>query len=110
MRIVNLPNDHVMRSLGFTDHVPAQWYLCKSVGPATTLNISINKKTHVWTEEVLNEYFLQTEYYGVLPEPLRSIIKNGVDREIEVLNKNGFDIFFDHSQYGWSDHKETQTH
>lgn len=94
--------DHEMRALGFTDRVSGVWYFCAPVGPAETLNVSIIKKTGVWTEDVLDEYFGQPAYYGVMREPYRTEVRNKIDQRVRKLQEAGLNVSVDHREYGIS--------
>lgn len=91
-----------MRTLGFTDRVSSCWYLCVPVGPAETLNITILKKTGEWTENVLDEYFGQPAYYGIMREPYRTEIHNAVNQQVQKLQEAGLTVSVDHQEYGRS--------
>lgn len=93
------------RKMGFTDHVPETWYLCKPVGEYTTLNVTIDKETGRIDAEVLNEHFLQPEYYGNMKEPYRSALKWAIDVELHELALKGLDVPFNHSEYGFKEEK-----
>lgn len=93
--------DAEMRALGFTDHREDHWYYCARVDSDTTLNISIDKGTGAWTEDVLDEYFGQPEYYGNMIEPFRTKIRDNVDREVARLNAAGIAVAVDHREYGF---------
>lgn len=100
MPVTSLLSDPKMRQLGFTDHVKSNWYLCTEVGAMMTLNITINKRTGEWREDVLDEYFGQPAYYGLLREPLRSDTVRKTESELERLNAAGLVLTVDHVQYG----------
>ncbi|MFE6967143.1 hypothetical protein ACFVAJ_18665 [Agromyces sp. NPDC057679] len=89
-----------MRELGFTDHRETHWYLCRRVGDATTLNVSISKANGSWTEDVLDEYFGQPAYYGRMRSPYREQVIAKVNAEIELLRDAGLDVRIDHRLYG----------
>jgi hypothetical protein len=91
-----------MRKLGFTDRTKDNWYFCAGVDSDTTLNISINKETGVYTEYVLNEFGGQPEYYGRMKEPFRSRIHDAIEKHLAKLNAAGLDVHVDHSLYGYS--------
>lgn len=67
---VNILSDAEMRALGFTDHVPEKWYLCRRVSEHgdITLNLTIAKNGSDWMLDVLDENFLQPYDYQWLLE------------------------------------------
>lgn len=67
---VNILPDAEMRALGFTDHVPEKWYLCRRVSERgdITLNLTIAKNGSDWMLDVLDENFLQPYDYQWLLE------------------------------------------
>lgn len=95
-----LLTDPTMRKLGFTDHVKSCWYLCVDLGSMMTLNITIDKRSGSWTEAVLDEYFGQPAYYGLLREPLRSTTAERIEAEIARLNEAGLNLAVTHEEYG----------
>jgi hypothetical protein len=94
-----LPNEQ-MRYLGFTDHVAENWYWCRRVDSDTTLNFRINKETGLYTEDVLNEFSGQPEYYGHMVHKYRDIIKDTIDFHLKELNQAGLTLSVDHKLYG----------
>lgn len=92
--------DAAMRALGFTDHRPDHWYLCKRVGSYETLNITIDKATGDYDELVMDENFGQPAYYGNMVEPYRSQYRDAVDEHLETLNAAGLTVTVDHRLYG----------
>lgn len=103
MTTTTLLPDAEMRALGFTDRREGYWYYCARVDSDTTLNISINKATGVWTEGVLNEHFGQPEHYGHMVEPYRTKIRDNVDQEIARLDAAGLQVAVDHREYGFEE-------
>lgn len=98
-------DDATMRSLGFTDHRPDYWYLCRRVdnNGHVTLNITIQKETGYYTELVMNEDFGQPEYYGRMKPEYRDLYRDTVDFHIDSLKKAGLTITVDHREYGCDD-------
>lgn len=92
--------DAKMRALGFTDHVPENWYWCKGVDTDTTLNFQINKETGLYSEHVLNEPFGQYELYGNMNPKYRDLIKDTIDFHLKTLNTAGLTLAVDHKEYG----------
>lgn len=88
-----------MRALGFTDHSEGHWYLCRRVGTYTTLNISIEKATGRWREDVLNEAFGQPEFYESMREPSRTDIRANIDAILAELAAAGITVTVVHDQY-----------
>jgi hypothetical protein len=98
-------SDEEMRELGFTDHVETRWYLCRRVDKRgdTTLNITIEKDSGLYTELVMNEGFGQPEYYGNMKPEWRDLYRDTIDLELALLNKAGLTITVDHKAYGCKD-------
>lgn len=96
----SLLNEDSMRELGFTDHVKDRWYYCTRVDDATTLNITIDKETGIYKTEVLNEYFLQPEfYYSMMRMRFKNKIINNIDNVLENFRNAGLVIEHDHTQW-----------
>jgi hypothetical protein len=91
--------DEQMRALGFTDHREGHWYLCRRVGSDTTLNISINKTSGLWREDVLNELFGQPEFYDSMREPHRTNIRGTIDAIVTGLAAAGVMVTVNHDAY-----------
>ena len=96
---MNILEDEKMRGLGFTDHREGTWYLCKRVADMTTLNICIEKDGSHWSEEVLNEFFLQHAFYMDANEEFKNEVIANVDKIISTLRKAGLDVSVDHESY-----------
>ncbi|MGW8431586.1 hypothetical protein ACWGJ9_10885 [Curtobacterium citreum] len=94
-----LPSEEQMRALGFTDHREGHWYLCRRVGSDTTLNVSIEKTTGRWREDVLNEFFGQPEFYESMREPFRTDIRANIDAILVELAAAGITVTVVHDQY-----------
>lgn len=101
MKTTPVLSDPEMRALGFTDHVEDTWYLLSRVDDHTTLNISINKKTGEYREDVLDEIYSQPAYYGRMKEPFRTEAHDSINAAVARLNEAGLDIEVDHRSYGW---------
>jgi hypothetical protein len=95
-------SDEEMRELGFTDRVETRWYLCRRVDKRgdTTLNITIEKDSGLYTELVMAEAFGQPEFYGQMKPEYRDLIRDTIDFELNVLNLAGLTIEVDHKAYG----------
>ncbi len=95
-------SDGAMRALGFTDRVETRWYLCRRVDKRgeTTLNITIEKDSGLYTELVMAEAFGQPEYYGQMKPEYRDLIRDTIDLELALLNASGLTITVDHKAYG----------
>lgn len=98
-------SDDEMRALGFTDNVDTRWYFCRRVDKAgdTTLNISIEKDSGLYTECVMSEAFGQPEPYGHMKPEFRDLIRDTVDFHLSELNKAGLTLAVDHKAYGCAD-------
>lgn len=61
-------DDAAMRELGFTDHMPDHWYLCRTVSAdgAVTLNVVVGKEDGAWRVDVLDEWSGQPYDYQAL--------------------------------------------
>src|SRR5699024_528381 len=94
-------SDPEMRALGFTDHRQGHWYFVTRVNAHTTLNISINKKTGEYREDVLDEIYSQPAYYGRMKEPFRTEAHDSINAAVARLNEAGLDIEVDPRSYGW---------
>lgn len=99
MTTTTLLPDADMRVLGFTDHREGHWYYCASVDSHTTLNITIDKETGEYEEQVLNEFFGQYEPYGHMKEPWRTKIRDNIDAELAKLSAAGIAVTVDHTEY-----------
>ena len=97
-----LLSDEEMRALGFTDNVETRWYLCRRIDTRgdTTLNITIEKDSGLYTELVMNEGFGQPEFYGQMKPEWRDLYRDTIDMELNFLNMAGLDIRVDHKAYG----------
>lgn len=97
-----LISDDKMRALGFTDNVDTRWYLCRRVDKQgyTTLNITIEKDSGLYTELVMDEGFGQPEYYGNMKPEFRDLYRDTIDFEVGILNTAGLTIQVDHKAYG----------
>jgi hypothetical protein len=89
-----------MKELGFTDHREGWWYRNYVLDDNVTLNLSLNKETGEWTEDVLNEMFGQPEFYGYAIPEWRDEIVAKIDRIIDTLKSQGLPFEVDHRQYG----------
>lgn len=69
----------------------------------TTLNITVNKATGNYTEQVMNEFFGQHEPYGHMNEPYRTKIRDNIDAELARFRLHGLKFTVDHAEYGWED-------
>jgi len=102
-----LYDDTMMRGLGFTDHVPENWYRCFSLLDGhTTLNLIMNKRTGNCTESVINESFGQHEYYGHMKPEYRDKFIEQIDTIIAEMSGHGFSFEVDHRHYGCEDSDE----
>ncbi len=97
--VTAVPSDEQMRALGFTDHREGHWYLCRRVDSDTTLNVSIDKSTGRWREDVLNEFFGQPEPYDSMREPHRTNIRDRIDVIVAELASAGITIEVRHDAY-----------
>jgi hypothetical protein len=89
-----------MRRLGFTDHREGWWYACFRLADRVTLNLSVEKATGAWTEDVLNEDFGQPEYYGLATPEFRDEMISKIDEITSNLRYKGLLFKVDHRQYG----------
>lgn len=92
-------DDNEMRRLGFTDHSKEHWYYTDGVGPSTSFNLTIDKKTGHYETLVMNEMFGQPEYYMSGLPHFRDPIIAQVDSILAALAEFGFTIAFDHNEY-----------
>lgn len=90
-----------MRRMGFTDHRPEFWYYTTRVLEDVSFNVRINKETWEIETDILNENFLQPEYYGRMREPYRSAIKWNIDVILDGFKEKGLIIPYNHKEYGW---------
>lgn len=95
-----ISSEEKMRELGFTDHREGWWYACFRLADRVTLNLSVEKATGAWTEDVLNEDFGQPEYYGLATPEFRDEIISKIDEIISNLGYKGLLFKVDHRQYG----------
>jgi hypothetical protein len=94
-------NEPAMRAIGFTDHREGFWYYCRSVHSEVTFNVTIDKTTGEWTEDVLDESFGQPYYYGrYAGHPFPDQVRVKVDEQVALLNSHGLTVTVDHRQYG----------
>ena len=100
MKTLELPNARKMKKLGFTNHREGFWYLVKGVGEDTTFNLTINRETGGYETDVLNEFFMQPEYYGRMKPVYRDEIIARVNAILHKLAEQGLEIEFDHLEYG----------
>lgn len=61
-------DDAAMRELGFTNHMPGRWYLCRPVSADgdVTLNVVIGRTGDDWRIDVLDEWLGQPYDYQML--------------------------------------------
>lgn len=93
---MNILSDAEMRALGFTDHVPEEWYLCSRVSECgdITLNLTIAKDGSDWELDVLDERFLQPyDYQGLLERNpdngYARAVADECERQYRLLTKAG---------------------
>lgn len=96
---MNVLEDEKMRELGFTDRIEGSWYLCKQVAYMTTLNICIEKGGSDWSENVLDEFFLQPCFYMDAKEEFKNEVISNIDGVISTLRRAGLDVSVDHKSY-----------
>ena len=96
---MNILEDERMRELGFTDRRGDTWYLCKQVAYMTTLNICIEKDGSDWSENVLDEFFLQPCFYMDANEDFKNEVISNIDEIISTLRKAGLDVSVGHESY-----------
>jgi hypothetical protein len=90
-----------MRAAGFTDHREGFWYYCQRVNRGITFNLTIEKSTGRWSEDVLDENFGQPYYYGRYAGfSFADDVRSRVDEQVASLNSLGFNVSVDHRQYG----------
>lgn len=93
---IHVLDDTAMRALGFTDCVPEDWYLRKSVSDdhTTSLDVTAAKDGSDWCIDVLDEDFGQPyDYQWILSQDpdfayARKVAAN-VERELRVLADAG---------------------
>jgi len=92
-----------MRALGFTDRRSGFWYYCTRLGRYETVNFTINKKSGVYEELVMDEACGQPAYYGRMKPEYGIPMRQKVDQIIERLNAAGLTLAVDHRLYGFSE-------
>lgn len=96
-----LLDDAGMRAIGFTDHREGFWYYCRTLNYGVTINVTIDKTTGEWNEDVLDEDFGQPYYYGQYAgNPFPDAVRAKVDEQVALLNSHGITVTVDHRQYG----------
>lgn len=91
-------SEQCRQSEWFTDHVEERWYLCRSIDPWVTLNISIDKTTGDYEEHVLDEGSGQPFPYGRYPEANR--LRTVIDSVLSDLRGAGLEVTVNHTLYG----------
>ena len=87
-------SEEKMRDLGFTDHSPKNWYLCRGLGNDVTFNVSIPKDGSRLTLSVIDEDFGQHyDYQAILvrnPDFAFALaVKDKVEQVMEHLSSEG---------------------
>ena len=100
MSVTPLLPDAKMRELGFTDHREGYWYYNAPLGNNITFDVTINKVTGEWTEDVLDEDFLQPYHYGRYDNPVVKGVRVAVDEQVAFLADHGITVAVDHREYG----------
>lgn len=90
----NLLAEPAMRELGFTDHLPTQWYYSAQVASSISFTVSIPKDGSRLSVEVLDMDFGQHyDYQSILKRhPNLSFalqVKNAVEGQMEKLSNAG---------------------
>lgn len=93
-----LLDDEGMRAAGFTDRRAGFWFYSRMLDDAVSFTITINKGTGIWTEDILDEDYLQPYHYGRYGQA--EYFRAAVDKQVQHLNSLGFTVAIDHRLYG----------